>query len=169
MGSRRTSFILLGAAAVLLLAIFIGSRMGNRVITRATELGQTGVGNSVIATPTPDPNEAKPYGPNWKRTQILAAAPDPGFPDPRVPPVAPPTPAPTPKFTVPPTAKPVPVAVPTPTPTATPNKNLPIWRQAKPLPIGSNAPSASPGASPSAGPPSPEPSPVGGPPSPPPG
>lgn|GEM_PF-952045 len=122
--NRRLAITLIAAAVLLLLAIFIGKQMGDRVITKATEEGQTGVGNTLTFSPQPGATAAVPLGPNWKRTQVLAAAPDPGFPDPRVPPVPLPTPVPTPKPTEQPkyTATPVPTPAektPAPTPMAT--------------------------------------------------
>ena len=113
---------LIAAAALLLVAIFVGKQMGDRVITRATEEGQTGVGNTLTFSPAPGATDAVPMGPNWKRTQVLAAAPDPGFPDPRVPPAPLPTPIPTPKPTPHPIATPTPIpsdlGTPTPLPTS---------------------------------------------------
>ncbi|MDP9017091.1 MAG: hypothetical protein M3N19_02065, partial [Candidatus Eremiobacteraeota bacterium] len=118
---RTLSFTLLAAAALLLFAIVVGKSMGDRVIKKATEQGQTGVGNSLTFTPNPSSTESVPFGPNWKRTQVLASAPDPGFPDPRVPPAPLPTPMPTPVPTPKPkpTATPVPQASVAPTPRAT--------------------------------------------------
>ncbi|GAC1392263.1 MAG: hypothetical protein NVSMB31_10180 [Vulcanimicrobiaceae bacterium] len=121
---RTLSFTLLAAAALLLLAIVGGKSMGHRVIKKATEQGQTGVGNTLTFTPNPSATESVPYGPNWKRTQVLAAAPDPGFPDPRVPPAPLPTPQPTPVPTPKPKTTPTPVPeqstqAPAPTPRAT--------------------------------------------------
>lgn len=87
--------------------------MGDRVIRKATEEGQTGVATQVSASASPS-NDATPFGANWKRTQVLAAAPDPGFPDPRVPPAPLPTPAPTPK----PTPQPKDTPTPQPRPSA---------------------------------------------------
>lgn len=119
---RRLAVTLIAAAVLLLLAIFIGKQMGDRVITKATEEGQTGVGNTLTFSPNPGATDAVPMGPNWKRTQVLAAAPDPGFPDPRVPPVPLPTPIPTPKPTPTPRYTPTPVPTPqagTPTPMPT--------------------------------------------------
>ncbi|MBC5815994.1 MAG: hypothetical protein GIW97_05580, partial [Candidatus Eremiobacteraeota bacterium] len=117
---RRLAVTLIAAAALLLLAIFIGKQMGDRVITKATEEGQTGVGNTLTFSPNPGATDAVPMGPNWKRTQVLAAAPDPGFPDPRVPPAPLPTPVPTPKPTERPKDTPTPVPVRTPRSEQTP-------------------------------------------------
>lgn len=128
---------------VLVAGIALGERAGNRVIGQVTEKRLESVA-PVTVTPAPAQTGAKPYGPDWKRTDVMAAAPDPGFPDPRVPPVAPPTPTPVPKFTVPPTEAP--------TPTPTPNMNLPIWRRAAPLPTATPESTGSPDVSPSASP-----------------
>ena len=119
-GQRRTALILIGAAALLLLSIWIGKSMGDRVIRKATEEGQTGVGTSVQVTASAGPADATPFGVNWKRTQVLAAAGDPGFPDPRVPPAPLPTPPPTPKPTPTPHSTPTPVPTQAPPATATP-------------------------------------------------
>ena len=112
-GKRRASLILIAAAVLLLLSIAIGKRMGDRVITKATEQGQSGVGSSISYSPARQATEPGAMGPNWKRTQVLAFAPDPGFPDPRVPPVPLPTPIPTPRPTERPAATPRPAPTPT--------------------------------------------------------
>jgi|SRR5580704_151656 hypothetical protein len=118
--SRRLPTILLATgAAVLLIAVAIGERMGDRVIGQATEQTLQSVG-PISVSPSPN-GSPQAYGPDWKRSQSLSAAGDPHFPDPRVPPQPLPTPLPTPK------------PRPTPVPTPTPNPNIPIWRQ-KPLP-----------------------------------
>jgi hypothetical protein len=112
------TILLAAGAAVLLLAVAIGERMGDRVIGQATD--QTLQSAASLVTPAPG-SSPQPYGPDWKRSQALSAAGDPHFPDPRVPPQPLPTLAPTPK------------PQPTVPPTPTPNPNIPIWRQ-KPLP-----------------------------------
>jgi hypothetical protein len=116
---RLPTIVLAVGAAVLLVAVAIGERMGDRVIGQATEQTLQSVG-PVSVSPSPN-GSPLPYGPDWKRSQALSAAGDPRFPDPRVPPQPLPTPLPTPK------------PRPTPVPTPTPNPNIPIWRQ-KPLP-----------------------------------
>jgi hypothetical protein len=116
---RVPTIVLAAGALVLILAVVLGERMGNRVIGQATEQQLQSV-VPVAVSPSPDASQ-QPYGPDWKRSQALSAAGDPRFPDPRVPPQ--------PLPTIPPTPKPTP----TPVPTATPNPNIPIWRQ-KPLP-----------------------------------
>jgi hypothetical protein len=117
--TRLPTITLAGGAAVLLIAVALGERMGNRVIGQATEQTLQSVIPQAI-TPAPDATP-QPYGPDWKRSQALSAAGDPHFPDPRVPPQPLPTLAPTPK------------PRPTPIPTPTPNPNIPIWRQ-RPFP-----------------------------------
>lgn len=116
---KLPTIVLAVGAVVLLVAVAIGERMGDRVIGQATEQTLQSVG-PVSVSPSPN-GSAQPYGPDWKRSQSLSAAGDPHFPDPRVPPQPLPTPLPAPK------------PRPTPIPTPTPNPNIPIWRQ-KPLP-----------------------------------
>jgi hypothetical protein len=149
--SKRVISIILALGIVaLLVGIAVGERAGDRVIGQVTEKRLESVA-PVTVTPAPVKTGANTYGPNWKRTDVMAAAEDPGFPDPRVPPAAPPTPTPEPKFKVP---TPLP-AISTPTPT--PNMNLPIWRRLAPMPTAtppggapaSPSPSGSPSASPS--------------------
>jgi hypothetical protein len=137
--------VLAAGAAVLLVAVAVGERMGNRVIGQA---GDQSLQSVLPQAVTPAPNASpQAYGPDWKRSQALSAAGDPHFPDPRVPPQPLPTLAPTPK------------PKPTPIPTATPNPNIPIWRQS---PLPTSAPSESPAAEESGLPssPTPEPSPA---------
>lgn len=124
--SKRFLTIVLSLGILVLVAgIAMGQRAGDRVIGQVTEKRLESVA-PVTVTPAPTKKSANPYGPDWKRTDVMSAASDPGFPDPRVPPVPPPTAPPPPKFTAPP------AVVPTPTPT--PNLNLPIWRRAAPMP-----------------------------------
>ena len=122
--TRFVTIVLAAGAAVLLLAMAVGERMGSRVIGQATEQTLQSVSPQAV-TPAPDATP-QPYGPDWKRSQALSAAGDPRFPDPRVPPQPLPTPLPTPP------PKPA-AAEPAGPPTPTPNPNIPIWRQ-KPLP-----------------------------------
>lgn len=127
--TRFPTLLLAAGAVVLLLAVAVGERMGNRVIGQATEQTLQSVTPQAV---TPAPNATpRAYGPDWKRSQALSAAGDPRFPDPRIPPQ--------PLPTLPPTPKPTPTPVPTPTL----NPNVPIWRQ-RPLPtvIPSAEPSA---------------------------
>ncbi len=141
--------VLLLGIIVLVGAIAIGEREGDRVIGSGTEKRLSSVA-PVTVTPEPasGPTTA-PYGPNWKRTDVMAAAPDPGFPDPRVPPIPLPTPLPPPKYTPAPRT-PRPVATPTPSPTPTPNLNLPVWRRSAPLPRITTRPTGSPSPAPTA-------------------
>jgi hypothetical protein len=114
--NRFATLVLAAGAVVLLAAIGIGQRMGDRVLGQATEHALP----SIAAVVTPEPYASSgPYGPDWKRSETLSAASDPRFPDPRVPPQPIPT--------IPPTA------TPKASPTPTVNPNIPIWRQ-KPLP-----------------------------------
>jgi hypothetical protein len=139
---RFSTIVLAAGSAVLLIAIAIGERMGDRVLGDAAQqqLQSTPV---VTVSPSAMPTSGA-FGPDWKRSETLSAANDPRFPDPRVPPQPLPTPLPTPKPT--PTPKPVPA-------TPTPNPNIPIWRQ-KPLPTWSPtiAPVESPSPEPSVSP-----------------
>jgi len=123
---RYATIVLAIGALVLLTAIVIGQHMGTRLLGQSTELSPT-VLPTVLITPEPAYESAGTYGPDWRRSQTLSAAPDPGFPDPRVPPVPLPTrpPAPTPP--------PHPVS-----PIPTQNPNVPIWDR-------SPEPTASPG------------------------
>lgn len=128
---RFVTIVLAAGVLVLLIAIAIGQRMGTRVLVQASNSGNLDA--TPIVTPIPATTSG-PYGPDWKRSQTLSAAVDPGFPDPRVPP----KPLPTPE----------PVATPRPHPKWTPNPNLPIWDQTA-LPSPSGSPSASPSEEPS--------------------
>lgn len=127
---RFVTLVLAAGVLVLIAAIALGEHMGNRVLGEASSSGPEAM---PIVSPVPTETTG-PYGPDWKRAQTLAAAPDPGFPDPRVPPkplpTAPPTPKPTPK----------------PKPTRTYNPNLPVWDQ---VPFHTLAPSSPPSAQPS--------------------
>jgi hypothetical protein len=114
--NRFTTSILALGVIVLLAAILLGEHMGDRVMTEAAEGGSL-VATPII-TPLPQPSDTGAYGPDWKNTQTLAAAPDPNFPDPRIPPKPLPTLAPSP--------------TPSPTPKWTPNPNVPVWDQTPP-------------------------------------
>jgi hypothetical protein len=124
--NRFATMLLAAGVVVLLVAIVLGEHMGDRVMTEAAENGN--LNTTPIVTPVPESTTGA-YGPDWKNTQTLAAAPDPRFPDPRVPP----KPLPTPEQ--PPTPKP--------TPTWTPNPNIPIWDQTK-LPSATPSPTEAP-------------------------
>ena len=110
--NRFTTLLLAAGVVVLLVAILLGEHMGDRVMVEAADNGN--LTQTPLITPIPEPTEG-PYGPDWKNTQALAAAGDPHFPDPRVPPKPLPTPERTPS--------------PSPTPVWTPNPKLPIWDQ----------------------------------------
>ncbi len=125
---RFPTLVMAAGVVVLLIAIVFGERMGDRVFVRENASNGSGLETMPVITPIPAPTTV-PYGPNWKDSQTLAAAPDPGFPDPRIPPKALPTATPRP--------------TPSPTPRWTPNPNIPIWDQTPP---------PSPGASPSTAP-----------------
>lgn len=129
--NRFATIVLAVGTVVLLVAIVIGERMGDRVLGQAA---QQGLDAATAGLPTPAASATPgPYGPDWKRSNTLSSAPDPHFPDPRVPPQPLPTPLPTPKVT------PTPFVPQTPTP----NPNIPIWRQ-QPLPTATPLPSALP-------------------------
>lgn len=134
-----TAILLLGILA-LAAGIVVGEYQGGRIFGRAIEQRPNAIASG-IPTPAPLQTGVKPYGPDWKRTQVMAAATDPGFPDPRVPPAALPTPRPTPKRT--------PTPAPGASPSATPNLNLPIWRRNAPLPTASGTPVPGPSLNPS--------------------
>ncbi len=109
--SKRCLTVVLGAGVVVLLAaILLGEQMGSRVIVTASS---SKMPSQILVTPAPT-TSGGPFGPDWKRSQTLAAPPDPGFPDPRVPPQPLPTPV-------------APKATPTPR-----KHELPIWDQTFP-------------------------------------
>jgi hypothetical protein len=128
---RFVTLILAAGVLVLIAAIALGEHMGDRAIFEATDAGS----NAPLVTPLPEPTSTGAYGPDWKKTQVLAAASDPRFPDPRIPP------KPLPTLPPPPSPKP------SPTSSWTPNPNIPIWDQTPP-PSGSVSPSPSPAESP---------------------
>ena len=128
--SKRFATIVMALGiVVLVVAIIIGERAGDRVIGQVTEKRLESIAPITVAPAAPEATVV-PYGPNWKRSDVMAAAPDPGFPDPRVPPAAPPSPTPIPSYTPPPSA----ASRAGPRVKATPNLNLPVWRRAAPLP-----------------------------------
>jgi hypothetical protein len=128
---RFITVVLALGILVLAVAIAVGERAGDRVMGQVSEKRLDSIA-PVTVTPAPSPTNTStsPYGADWKRTQVMAAATDPGFPDPRVPPQPLPTLAPAAKRG----AKPIPTGGATPTPTPTPNLNIPIWRRNAPLP-----------------------------------
>jgi len=144
---RFATAVMAVGIVVLVAAIAIGERAGDRVIGQVTEKRLESIA-PITVSPAPPDATVVPYGPDWKRTDVMAAAPDPGFPDPRVPPVAPPAPSPIQKYTPPPYAGPSTG----PRPQATPNLNLPVWRRAAPLPTAGPLEPRTPGPSESASP-----------------
>ncbi|HUA08584.1 MAG TPA: hypothetical protein VMA98_04865 [Candidatus Acidoferrales bacterium] len=120
--NRFATVLLAAGAVVLLAAIALGEHMGDRVMTEAVSSGNLGTTTLVTPVPTASPG---PGGPDLRSSSTLSAAPDPHFPDPRIPP------KPLPTVERPP--------APSPTPTWTPNPNLPIWDQtANPSPAPSS-------------------------------
>jgi hypothetical protein len=115
--NRFATIVLALGSVVLLAAIGLGERMGDRVLAQATDQKLQSV-QPVVASPDPTQSEG-PYGPDWKRSETLSAAGDPRFPDPRIPPMPLPTRPP---------QTPAPATI-APPPTPTPNPNIPIWRQ----------------------------------------
>ena len=102
----RTAATLVAMGVVLLIAIFVGQRIGDKALFGATQRRVPVAG--VVATPVADPSAGDPLvAKNWKRLQVVSVATDPAFPDPRV--TRPPTPTPT--------APPAPRHTPTPQPT----------------------------------------------------
>jgi hypothetical protein len=133
---RFVTLVLAAGVLVLLLAIELGEHMGDRVLVQAA--GSGALNTLPIVTPVPA-STTGPFNPDWKRSQALSAAPDPGFPDPRVPPVPLPTPIPrTPKPEPTPSATPAELETPSPTaePTATPTEAV-----TSPSPVPSPSPS----------------------------
>jgi hypothetical protein len=118
----RQAMLLVGGGLILLIAIGIGQRLGDRVLSQATDRHSPIVG---IHT-TPVPGSTDPAIKNWRRDQVVSVATDPAFPDPRV------TPPPTPRPTPPP---------PTPTQSPTPPRAGPAYTSPPlPLPIASHLP-----------------------------
>ncbi|HUZ49760.1 MAG TPA: hypothetical protein VMW12_08485 [Candidatus Dormibacteraeota bacterium] len=139
---RLPTLVLAAGIIVLLIAIALGEHMGEQVLGQASDHPDL---TQIRITPAPDQTSA-PYGPDWKRSSTLSAASDPGFPDPRIPPVPLPT------------RPPAPSPTPSPRPGPTLNPNIPIWRQT-PIPTGTptgQTPTPSPSAAAS---PTPTPSP----------
>jgi hypothetical protein len=108
----QTSLLLILGGVTLLVSIFIGEKMGQRVIMRSTETAVL-VPEVQTAVPIPSPSEDQ-AGPirDWRKLQVVTVATDPGFPDPRVTP----TPTPKPKPTPSPSPTPTPFVIPTLTP-----------------------------------------------------
>lgn len=90
MGPRvNLSVLLILSGAVLLAAIALGNRMGNRVLLQVTE--RTEVEPSPQATPVAEVKDRQ-VTLGWKRAKLVSVATDPAFPDPRVTPFARPSP-----------------------------------------------------------------------------
>ncbi len=136
--NRFATVVLAIGTVVLLVAIVLGQHMGYRLLGQSTDLNPAALPTALITPEPPGESTTTSYGPNWQRTQTLTGAPDPGFPDPRVPPVPLPTSPPPP--------------TPTPTPKGpTPNPNIPIWDRS-PFPTMAPSPSETPkGVAPSPG------------------
>jgi hypothetical protein len=124
------SFGLVLAAFVLLVSIFVGNNMGNRV------LGQVAARTEVAPTPlvtavavVKDVQSAL----GWKKTEVISVATDPAIPDPRVTPIPPATPRPTPRLPVAPGATGAAGVLTTPIPALYTSPPLP-------LPIATHAP-----------------------------
>lgn len=100
---RFLSGSLILGGLVLLIAILIGNRLGDRVLTQVAERTQP---VATLPTPYVMPSTT-PEPPNWKTVKVVSVATDPHFPDPRVTP-PPPTPTPTPKRTPRPSPSPSP-------------------------------------------------------------
>ena len=111
---RLSGFLLL-SAVTLIVAIFVGERMGERVLHQST---QTAVVPTLATAPPATPT-LEALGPvrDWRKSQVVTVATDPGFPDPRL--TKPPTPSPSPVPTPKPTPTPTPYEPPTPIPLPT--------------------------------------------------
>lgn len=119
----RLSLLFVGGALLLLAAIYVGQRLGDGVLTQATERQVPVVSpSSTPIAESSDPAREQ----NWRREKVISVATDPAFPDPRATPKPTPTPAPTP--------------VPTPKPTPTPTPTSVYSSPPLPLPIASHAP-----------------------------
>jgi hypothetical protein len=121
---------LLGGVLLLLIAIAVGQRLGDRVLRQVTDERSAEAGP--IITPVPQTSPDLTGARNWKREQVVSVATDPAFPDPRVTPTPTPTPRPTPNPTIPPPTAPPPQEAATVKPAYT---SPPL-----PLPIASHAP-----------------------------
>ena len=118
------SLMLIGGAAILLISIGIGQRLGDRVLNQSTSRRVPIAGaNATPVAQTTNPNLER----NWKRLQVVSVATDPAFPDPRV------TPTPVPRSTEPPTPRPT--ATPSPRPPLSPYTSPPLL-----MPLATHAP-----------------------------
>ncbi len=100
------SSVLIVGALVLVGAIVVGNSMGNSVLGQIGSRPLASVPSPFV--PTAAPSDAERGQANWKKTQVMAVATDPGFPDPRVTPEPPPpeTPRPRPRSTASPSPRP---------------------------------------------------------------
>lgn len=122
---------------MLIVAVFFGNRMGDRVLSQVgarVDLQPTAIAS---VEPSIDPKDARRVF--WKKTQVVTAATDPAFPDPRITP--PPTATPRPVTPVPTPSPPRPTATPSPAPIPT------ALLTPVPAPPVSNQPSAANGSS----------------------
>jgi len=119
------SLLLLGGAAILLVSIAIGQRLGDRVLNQSTGRRVPIAGaNATPVAQTTNTNLER----NWKRLQVVSVATDPAFPDPRV------TPTPIPRATERPTPRP------TPTPSSVPPASSGYTSPPMLLPLATHAP-----------------------------
>lgn len=137
MGRRQgLSTILVLGAIVLVISIFVGQSMGNRV------LGQITSKAGADSTPIPIPSTSAEADDTvtsralWKRRQVLSVATDPAFPDPRI--------TPEPEIPATPRPQPKPKASPTPVPDVTTSaQKTPNTTYTSPplaFPMGTHAP-----------------------------
>ena len=120
----RISLLLIGGAAILLISIGIGQRLGDRVLNQSTGRRAPIAGaNATPVVQTTNSNLER----NWKRLQVVSVATDPAFPDPRV------TPTPFLRPTERPTARPT--ATPSPVPPSSAYTSPPLL-----LPLATHAP-----------------------------
>ena len=123
--------ILLGGAAILLISIAIGQRLGDRVLNQSTARRAPIAGAN--ATPVAQTTNAN-LERIWKRLQVVSVATDPAFPDPRV------TPTPVPRRTDPPfVPRPIATEPPAPAP-ATPSPRSHYTSPPMPIPLITHPP-----------------------------
>jgi hypothetical protein len=138
---RRPGFsvVLILGAVVLLVAILVGQKVGDRVLLQ-TERRVPMAGANLTPVPETNPTPEPPIK-NWRRQQVVSVATDPAFPDPRV--------------TRPSTPRPTPTAAPTPQPTPTPELHTPSGTYTSPplpLPLVTHLPGEVETEPPSSGP-----------------
>jgi hypothetical protein len=130
MGPRAAfSQVLIAGGFVLLVAIGVGTAMGNHV------LGQVAGQEPIAPTPVPIPTPTGGDSANssaWKHLTILSVATDPAFPDPRITPEQEPTP------------RPRRTATPRPSPTPSPPSGAPYTSPPLPIPLSSDGETAEP-------------------------